>query len=385
MRLVRTFTAVLLFASAAHGAPDLPDDLRGAPADWSTLADAAMPADAAAKWKRGKDGVTGTNPAAEWSVCELGTVVYGDCAIRARVTTAARCDIRVQAGKLNAATVAENGTFLHRGTAAVGASSSVAMTGERRETDLLLVRRGGRLEVWVDGAKVLAGRDVPGDARPGIGVANGTATFTDVRVRRFPAPGPLLGEDGKPIKSTHIDEGVALAFKGVYVHAGTRLSFPEKAADLTRCGGTRFDQESNDVEVDYARMNASGLTLASLYAYPAHRGTDGKPVPFLTQFADEVKEVHGHSNVVDGAVTDSDSYCAGRKVKVRTQEFEMDGDPPLEKVRLSSWLTAFRMGPWHVTYRLTAPKATRDEALAVFEAALAELGLPPIGIAAKKR
>ena len=108
-------------------------------------------------------------------------------------------------------------------------------------------------------------------------------------------------------------------------------------------------------------------------------------MPFLTQFADEVKEVHGHTNVVDGAVTDSDSYCAGRKVKVRTQEFEMDGDPPLEKVRLSSWLTAFRIGPWHVTYRLTAPKAMRDEALAVFEAALAELGLPPIGIATRKR
>lgn len=384
MRLVRAFAAVLLLASAARGAPDLPDDLEGGPADWTSLADASMTPGDAAKWKRGKDGVTGTNPAADWSVCELGKVAYGDCAIRARVTTPALCDIRIQAGKLNAATVAGNGTFLHRGADPVGSSKSPAMTADRRETDLLLVRRGGRLEVWVDGVKVLAGRDVPGEMKPGIGVAKGAATFSDVRVRRFPAPGPLPGEDGKAIKCTHID-GVPLNPKGVYVHAGTRLPFPASAGGLKRSGGTRYDEEGNDVEVDYVRMDPSGPIVASFYAYPALLGADGKPVPFLDQFAGEAKEVHGHKNVVDGAVTESESFCAGRKVKVRTQEFEMDGDPPVEKVRMSTWLTAFRMGPWHVTYRFTAPKAARDDALAKLEAALTELGLPPTGIAAKPR
>ena len=385
MKLVRAFVAVLVFAAAAHGGPDLPGDLAGQASDWTSLADAAMSPGDASKWKRDKEGVTGTNPGADWSVCELGKAAFGDCAIRARVKTSAPCGIRVQAGKLHAATLVAEGTFLHRGADSVGSSTAAAMSDKRSETDLVLVRRGGRIEVWVDGVKVLAGRDVPGEAKPGIGVAKGTATFTDVRVRRFPGPQPLLGEDGKPIKSTHIGSGVPLDPKGVYVHAGTRLAFPEKAGEFERNGGTRYDQEGNDVEVDYVRLDALGPLVASLYAYPALLGKDQKPVPFIQQFAGEVTEVHGHPNVVDGVVTESASFCSGRPVKVRTQEFEMDGDPPFEKVRMSSWLTAFRMGPWHVTYRLTALNSRRDEALAKFEAVLTDLGFPPTGIAPKTR
>jgi hypothetical protein len=43
------------------------------------------------------------------------------------------------------------------------------------------------------------------------------------------------------------------------------------------------------------------------------------------------------------------------------------------------------MGPRHVTYRLTAPIAARDDELAKLEAALAELELPPPGIVTKPR
>jgi hypothetical protein len=386
MKFVRAFAAVFVFAAAAHGGPGLPDDLAGQASDWTSLADAAMSPGDASKWKRDKDGVTGTNSGADWSVCELGKAAFGDCAIRAHVKTPASCGIRVQAGKLNAATLVAEGTFLHRGVDSVGTNATVTMNDKRKETDLLLVRRGGRLEVWVDGVKVLAGRDVPGDAKPGIGVAKGVATFTDVRVRRFPGPQPLPGEDGKPIKCTHVGDGAPLDPKGVYVHAGTRLSFPEKADEFERKGGTRYDQEGNDVEVDYVRLDEVGGFVASLYAYPALLGKDQKPVPFVQQFEGEVSSVRqGHPNVVDGAVTESASFCSGRPVKVRTQEFEMDGDPPHEKVRVTSWLTAFRMGPWHVTYRLTAPKSRRDEALAKFEAMLTELGFPPTGIVPKAR
>jgi hypothetical protein len=384
VRLVRAFAAVLVLAAVAHGAPDLPDDLAGKTSDWTSLADAAMSPGDAAKWKRDKDGVTGTNSGADWSVCELGKAAFGDCAIRARVKTTAPCGIRIQAGGANAATLVEQGTILLRGADSVGTSTAAAMNDKRKETDLVLVRRGGRLEVWVDGAKVLAGRDVPGDAKPGIGVAKGAATFVDVRVRRFPAPQPLAGEDGKPIKSTKID-GARLEPKGLYVHAGTRLPFPEKAGGFDRNGGTRYDQEGNDVEVDYVRMDAIGPLVASIYAYPALLGKDQKPVPFLQQFEGEAKQVHGNPNVADGAVTESASFCAGRPVKVRTQEFEMDSDPSVGNIRMATWLTAFRMGPWHVTYRLTAPKNRRDEALAKFEAVLTELGFPPTGIAAKAR
>lgn len=71
---------------------------------------------------------------------------------------------------------------------------------------------------------------------------------------------------------------------------------------------------------------------------------------------------------------------------VRTQEFEVDGAAPsFDKVRMCSWLTAFRMGPWHVTYRVTAPKARRDDALARLEAMLDELALPPTGIVSAPR
>ena len=74
MKLVRAFAAVLVFAAAAHGGPDLPDDIAGQASNWTSLADAAMSPGDASKWKRDKEGVTGTNSGADWSVCAIAGV-----------------------------------------------------------------------------------------------------------------------------------------------------------------------------------------------------------------------------------------------------------------------------------------------------------------------
>ena len=58
--------------------------------------------------------------------------------------------------------------------------------------DLALVRRGGRVEVWINGDKILYVAAAGGDARDGLGVALVLATFTDVRVRKV--------QDRRPVR-----------------------------------------------------------------------------------------------------------------------------------------------------------------------------------------
>jgi hypothetical protein len=163
----------------------LPADVEGRPADWTPLIPERLELSDLTKWNKEDGVITGTNPAAEWTTCEFKTDPYTNCAVRARVRTAAYCGLRVQIGPLNQAMLVGPGTFLFRGEQISASSPATTMTQLRRDTDFVLVRRGNTLDVWIDGVKALTGPAVPGEARIAIGVAQGTARFTDVRVRKL--------------------------------------------------------------------------------------------------------------------------------------------------------------------------------------------------------
>ena len=76
-------------------------------------------------------------------------------------------------------------TFLYRGDRPVAHSAAARMDAARKETDLVLVRRSGKVHVWVDG-RLLLSVPAAGEAAPvGLAIYQGSATFEDVRVRRF--------------------------------------------------------------------------------------------------------------------------------------------------------------------------------------------------------
>ncbi len=145
---------------------------------WTQLVPTAGPGE----WKREGNALVGTSATAEWSVCELGTEQYRDCIVRAHVRTPQSCALQVRLGPGNRAMLV-NGTFVYRGDKPFAFTQSPQMDPQRKETDFVLVRRGGVLEVWIDGAKALSCEASNEPAPVGIGVCGGTAVFDDVRVR----------------------------------------------------------------------------------------------------------------------------------------------------------------------------------------------------------
>jgi hypothetical protein len=168
----------------------LPPEILGRPADWTPLLSSPMKIDDLNQWNREDGAIAGTNPTTDWAVCGLGDAVDGDCAVRARIETKGYCAVSVQIGSQNRAMLVQSGTFVFRDANGIAQSGAAQMTQSRTSTDFLLVRRGAELEVWIDGAKVLTAPGVAGPAVPGIGVAQGAARFTDVRVRKLDAPKP---------------------------------------------------------------------------------------------------------------------------------------------------------------------------------------------------
>jgi hypothetical protein len=163
----------------------LPADLVGKPSDWTPLLAEKLQLSELAKWNR-EDGVlTGTNADAPWTTCEFGATTYDDCAVRARIKTPGYCALCVQIGAQNRMLLVGPGTFLFRGDQGVAQSTAATMTPLKRETDFVVVRRGAELEAWIDGVKVLTGPAIRGAALVGIGVAQGSAQFVDVRVRKL--------------------------------------------------------------------------------------------------------------------------------------------------------------------------------------------------------
>ena len=161
---------------------ELPAELLGRPGEWRSLTGAARGGAGAKAFREDGDALAASNTLGEWQDCDLGTELLGDAILRATIETPAPVPIKIQLGAANQALVV-NGTFVYRGGEPVAHAPEPAMDQRRKTTDLALVRRDGRLQVWVDGRRVLDAEADPAPALPGIGIHAGRAVFRDVRVR----------------------------------------------------------------------------------------------------------------------------------------------------------------------------------------------------------
>lgn len=162
----------------------LPADLLGTPADWKSLLGATLRPASGASWSREKGGIVGKSDDPAWSVCELGSELYADCAVLAKIHTPRPTAIQVRLGSGNQAMLV-NGTFLYRGEQPVASSQLASMQAGRTVTELVLVRRGDAIEIWVDGRRCVVTGSDPTPCTVGIAFHQGEVRFEEVRVRKL--------------------------------------------------------------------------------------------------------------------------------------------------------------------------------------------------------
>jgi len=166
-------------------APDrrIPKEILGKKSDWRSLTKEKLRPRDGTTWKREGNGITASGPGG-WHVCELGTRKYGNCMIRAKIRTEGRLTgVQIQLGDKAAAMLNWDALYIWRGESATGGSTEDRLP-ESGEVDLLIIRRGHRLEAWVDGHRAASGTvdDTPHPI--GIGFhTGGKVTFSDIRVR----------------------------------------------------------------------------------------------------------------------------------------------------------------------------------------------------------
>jgi hypothetical protein len=163
----------------------IPKEILGQPKDWKALAGEKLAPRGDTAWTRDGDALVASGTGDVWHVCDLGSRKYRDCAVRARVKTEnVLGGVQLQLGDGCCAMLVANGVFVYRNGRGTGMSpqAKVPITGE---ADLMMIRRGRRLEVWVDGIRLVEG-EVDTDAAPvGIGFHTGAARFESVRVREL--------------------------------------------------------------------------------------------------------------------------------------------------------------------------------------------------------
>jgi len=165
--------------------PTVPAAILGRAEDWKELDPAAFRPAEPAKWKREGAGLSATNADPAWTLGEFEGASLGDGAVRARIATPSPCPLQIRLGAANQAMLV-NGTFLYRDDLPAASSPLAAIGPGRTETDFLLVRRGGRIEIYIDGTRVLEAEAKGGASPVGLGVFQGSATFLSVRYRTFP-------------------------------------------------------------------------------------------------------------------------------------------------------------------------------------------------------
>jgi hypothetical protein len=165
----------------------IPAAILGKDSDWRSLMKEKLAPRDGTKWTAGAEGISAGGDGG-WHVCELGAKKYGDCAVRATIRTEGKfTGVGIQLGDGCAAMQNWDALYVWTG-AQTGASARNPESRLPADTgiDLLLVRRGDRMEVWIDGSRVAAGRV---DASPhAIGLAfhsGAKVTFREVRVREF--------------------------------------------------------------------------------------------------------------------------------------------------------------------------------------------------------
>ena len=161
----------------------LPKDVLGKAADWETV----KPGEAIAKnaqWHAVGGSIQGRSKTNDWNVLPLLHRAVGDCALRAKVRVAAgTVGVQLQFGDKCQAMMTNAGLFLWNG--GVRHQNREERLAPPEVIDLLVVRRGAKVQFFVDGKKVLEGRVGADAGVPSLGVAGGRATFENVRLRRL--------------------------------------------------------------------------------------------------------------------------------------------------------------------------------------------------------
>ena len=192
-RAVRPETETLLRQRDGEDAPfkpfaeGVPAALLGKAEEWVSILGEELVAEEPDRWKREGPALTATNATDEWTACDLGTKRYGDCVVRVRVSTTGYTPVQIRFGPGNQVMFVAPGTFLFRGEQALASDPAVKMPLGSAKRDLVIARRGRRLQVWVDGRAALDTEAASEGPLPiGVGINRGAATFDDVRVRPLP-------------------------------------------------------------------------------------------------------------------------------------------------------------------------------------------------------
>lgn len=177
--VLRPEVEALLALRAGEGVSGVTAETFAAKSGWSDL----VPAGTSRTWTVKDDVLTGFCDSDRWSVWEFTHDLVKDCAVTARVKLSGAGGVQMRLGTGNQAMVLPSGTFVYQDEKGVAMSADVKLPEAGRQFDLSVARRNGIFEVWVDGKKALACAAVAGDARVGVGVVGGPATFELVRVR----------------------------------------------------------------------------------------------------------------------------------------------------------------------------------------------------------
>jgi hypothetical protein len=161
----------------------LPPEILGEPEDWKDLDAAPLRPETAADWSREGKVLHGKSATPQWSWCSLGKRKHGNCAVQAVIRPAANSlGVALRIGDKVQALLVQNGTFHYRKDQSVTWNGNEVLGGRTR-VHFLLVRRGGEMQVWLDGRRVLTSRVDKRPAPVAVGVAGGAASFLDVAVR----------------------------------------------------------------------------------------------------------------------------------------------------------------------------------------------------------
>jgi hypothetical protein len=157
----------------------LPADVLGKPEEWKPVAGEPGPG-----WKKVGEALEGVSDSPGWNVLPLGAATYRSAVVRAKIIPGAGCiGVQLQLGADCQAMLTVAGTFVWKG-GIVAQDRSETLAG-RAALDLVLVRRGNEVTIWLDGFKIVTGLASDEAARVGLGVAGGAARFENVRVREL--------------------------------------------------------------------------------------------------------------------------------------------------------------------------------------------------------
>lgn len=134
-------------------------------------------------WSRKDGALTGTCDSSRWSIWEfVPPKLHRDCVVVAKVRFTGSGGVQLRLGFGNQAMLLPGGTYVYRDEQCVASTAAVKLPSNGT-FELAIVRRRGVFEVWVDRTRAIATEAQPDEARVGVGVVYGTATFESVQLR----------------------------------------------------------------------------------------------------------------------------------------------------------------------------------------------------------